>query len=357
MQRRSRLPAFFVRALMLALTLFVGVTSASADTSEAAGQTMPATAQGLPEDQASPAEAGDISKKYFSADIKQAIHKTGFVQVNGANLYYEVRGSKAAARRFPPVVLVHGLSLDNRMWDPQFEILSKLFLTYRYDMRGHGQSSPVTGPVGLHDDLLGFMDALGIEKAYLVGQSLGGNAVGELAATHPERIEKVVLIDSGINGFQYPTPNVLQRIPAYLDIYNTQGREAALSAWVQDPLFSVSYQDPEVRPALEEIVLNCSCSLFFNPQFQIRPPTFSRLGQITAPTLVLIGELDTNEFQAASDALDQHIPDSTKVVIPGAGHMANMDQPLVVTFEILKFFLGSSPGDRAAGAEVLDFEH
>jgi pimeloyl-ACP methyl ester carboxylesterase len=272
-------------------------------------------------------------------EATQTIHKSGYVQVNGGKLYYEARGSKAAAKRFPPVILVHGLSLDNRMWDRQFSVLSKFFLTYRYDMRGHGRSDPVTGPVGLHDDLVSFMDALGIDRAHLVGQSLGGNAVSEVAATHPHRVEKIVLIDSGINGFQYPTPNVLQRIPTYLDIDKQQGRPAALSAWVRDPLFSTSYQDREVRPLLERIVLGCSCSLFFNPQFQIRPPTFSRLGQIAARALVLIGERDENEFQAASAALDEHIPDSTKVVIPGAGHMANMDRPRPVTFETLRFLL------------------
>jgi pimeloyl-ACP methyl ester carboxylesterase len=285
----------------------------------------------------------------LGGERKTMIHTTGFVEVNGAQLYYEARGRKAVAERFPPVILVHGLSLDNRMWDKQFNVLSRFFLTYRYDMRGHGKSDPAAGPVGLHDDLLGFMDALDIEKAYLVGQSLGGNAVSEVAATHPERVAKVVLIDSGINGFQYPTPSVLQRIPTYLDINKTQGREAALRAWVQDPLFSVSYASPRVRPALEEIVLNCACSLFFNPQFQIRPPTFERLGQISAPTLVLIGERDQHEFQAASNTLDERIPDSIKITVPGAGHMANMDKPQRVTREMLTFLL-----DRAYVDELSD---
>jgi 3-oxoadipate enol-lactonase len=286
---------------------------------------------------AAPALAQAQPKPSTPEERNHMIHKTGFVHVNGTNLYYEVRGSTKAAKQFAPVILVHGLSLDNQIWDSQFRVLSKFFVTYRYDVRGHGQSDPATGPVGLHDDLIGFMDALGIEKAHLVGLSLGGNAVTEVAATHPERVENVVLIDSGINGFLYPTPNVLQRIPTYLDIYNTQGREAALKAWVQDPLFAVSYQNPLVQPVLEEIVLNCSCSLFFNPQFQIRPPTFSRLGQITSPTLVLIGELDEHEFQAAADALDQNIPNSVKVVVPDAGHMTNLDKPVLVTVRILEF--------------------
>ncbi|MBC7928263.1 MAG: alpha/beta hydrolase [Bryobacteraceae bacterium] len=262
--------------------------------------------------------------------------RNGFVQVNGARLYYEMGGSNVASTR-PPIILVHGRSLDRRSWDRQFKILSKFFVTYRYDLRGHGLSDPATGPIGLQDDLLGFMDALGIEKAYLVGQSLGGNIVTEVAATYPQRVQKLILIDSGINGFQYPTPNVLQRLPRYLEIFNTEGKEAALTAWVNDPVFAVTKQNPRAGAHLESIVLNCSCSLFFNPQFEIRPPTFTRLGQITAPTLVMVGEKDHQEFQAAADALQQYIPGSKKVVIPGAGHMANHDEPLEVTWEILEF--------------------
>jgi pimeloyl-ACP methyl ester carboxylesterase len=290
--------------------------------------------------------APDLAK---AAAPQRAIHETGFVRVDGADVYYEVRASRSAMRRAIPVVLVHGLSLDNRMWDRQFDVLSNFFVTYRFDMRGHGRSHPVTGPVGLHDDLVGVMDALGIERAHLVGQSLGGNAVTEVAATHPERVGRVVLIDSGINGFQYPTPNVLQRIPTYLDIDRTQGRDVALAAWLRDPLFSTSYQDPTVRPALERIISECPCSLFFNPQFQVRPPTFSRLAQVTAPTRVLIGALDEHEFQAAAEALDAGIPLSEKIVIPGAGHMANMDRPLRVTAEILRFLLGGGRSDVPVG--------
>ena len=92
-----------------------------------------------------------------------------------------------------------------------------------------------------------------------------------------------------------------------------------------------------MRQALQQIVLSCSCSLYFNPQFQIRPPTFTRLSQVVAPTLLLIGEFDTLDFQAATDALHQGIQGSTRVVVPDAGHMANMDEPVTVTRQILRF--------------------
>jgi 3-oxoadipate enol-lactonase len=279
-----------------------------------------------------------IGASAVEAHQSRAVRHSGHVDVNGSKLYYEVRGSNIASRRIP-VILVHGRSLDRTSWDRQFKILSKFFTTYRYDLRGHGLSDAATGPVALHDDLIAFMDALGIDKAYLVGQSLGGNIVTEVAASHPHRVEKLVLIDSGINGFPYPTPNVLQRLPAYLDLFNTQGRDAALRAWLNDPLFSVTKQNPRAGAQLENIVLNCSCSLVFNPQFEIRPPTYSRLSQVKAPTLVMVGEFDHREFQAAADALHQQIQGSTKVVIPGAGHMANHDEPLEVTWEILEFLL------------------
>jgi 3-oxoadipate enol-lactonase len=286
---------------------------------------------------ASPIPAAAHGSGESSMDRSNPSAQSGFVTVNGASLYYEVRGPKRAATGRLPVILVHGLSLDSRMWDQQFAALSRSFVTYRFDLRGHGRSDAVSGPVALHDDLLGFMDALGIAQAHMVGLSLGGNAVTEVAATHPERVGKLALIDSGINGFAYPTPNVLQRIPGYLAINAEQGREAALQAWVRDPLFAVSFADPDVRPTLETIVLACGCSLFFNPQFQIRPPTFERLDQIAAPTLVMVGEFDQPEFQAAADALDERIPDSTKLVIANAGHMANLDQPRATTRALLRF--------------------
>ncbi|MBM7786374.1 alpha/beta fold hydrolase [Tenggerimyces flavus] len=274
-----------------------------------------------------------------AAEAAPSIHRSGYVEVDGARLFYEVKGPRHAAHR-TPVILVHGLSLDHRMWDQQFGVLASTFLTYRFDLRGHGRSDPVTAPVGLHDNVVGFMDALGIDRAHLVGQSLGGNAVTEVAATRPERVAKLVLIDSGINGFAYPTPNVLQRIPTYLEIDKQQGRAAALRAWLRDPLFATSFGDPKVRPQLEKIIGGCDCSLFFNPAFQIRPPTFSRLGQVRAKTLVLIGTLDEPEFQAASTALDTFIPRSTRIDLPGAGHMSNMERPLPVTLATL-FFLAS----------------
>ena len=267
---------------------------------------------------------------------QELLHTKAFVDVNGARLYYEKKGQVTAARQ-PPIVLVHGLSLDSSMWDPQFEALAQRRLTYRYDLRGHGQSSPATGAVALHDDLLGFLDAMEISSAHLVGLSLGGNAVAELAAAHPERAEKIVLIDSGVNGFQYPSPNVLQRIPTYLQLHESDGRDAALQAWLRDPLFAVSFADDDVRQDLERMVLGCPCSLFFNPQFQIRPDTWSRLPTISTPTLVLVGELDTSDFQAASESLHERIPGAIKQVISGAGHMANMDAPKAVLDAIIDF--------------------
>lgn len=263
------------------------------------------------------------------------VSETSYVEVNGARLHYQ-RMTPAEPSTKAPLVLVHGLTLDMSVWDPLFEALAEHFVTYRFDMRGHGLSSAVTGPVALHEDLLGFMDTLGIAKAQLVGFSLGGNVVTELAAAHPERVETLVLIDSGINGFPYPTPNLLQRLPTYLAVYAREGRTAALEAWLKDPVFGASSQNDVVRAALERMVLSCPCSLFFEPQLLVRPDTYNRLSSITAPTLVLIGTRETEDLQAASRALQRRIVHARYRAVAGAGHMVPLEQPRAVLEAIMQ---------------------
>lgn len=226
-----------------------------------------------------------ISASAVQAQASRVVRQDGLIEVNGGRLYYEMRGAESTMLA-TPVILVHGPTLDCRSWDAQFKVLSKFFTTYRYDLRGHGLSDAVTGPVGSQEDLIGLMDALGIEKAHVIGQSLGGNIVTEVAVSHPQRAETLTLIDSGINGFTSPTPNV--------------------------PL---------------------------NSQFELCPETYSRLSLIRIPTLVLVGEFDHPEFQTAADILHQQIKGASKVVIPAAGHMSHQEEPQEVTWEILEFLL------------------
>jgi 3-oxoadipate enol-lactonase len=94
--------------------------------------------------------------------------QSGIAAVNGARLYYEVAGDG------PAVVLLHAGIADSRMWDEQFDELARRYRMIRYDARGFGRSDLPAGPFAPHDDLRGLLQILGVERAALVGLSMGG---------------------------------------------------------------------------------------------------------------------------------------------------------------------------------------
>ena len=114
-----------------------------------------------------------------------------FATINGTRLYFEIAGSGQ------PLVLIHGFTLDLRMWDDQFERLTREFQVIRYDMRGFGQSAPPTGERYAHaDDLRDLLDHLRVDKAHLVGLSKGGAIALDFTLAYPRRVNKLVLIDT-----------------------------------------------------------------------------------------------------------------------------------------------------------------
>src|SRR5260370_40511119 len=117
-----------------------------------------------------------------------------YAAVNGTHLYYRIDGAERADA--PWLVLSNSLGTDVSMWAPQIEALSAHFRLLRYDTRGHGRSDAPSGPYTIEQlsgDVVGLMDALGIERAHFCGISMGGLTGIALAARHPERVGRVVL--------------------------------------------------------------------------------------------------------------------------------------------------------------------
>ena len=94
--------------------------------------------------------------------------ETGYAEINGARLYYEVAGAGQ------PLALLHAGIADSRMWDDQFAVFAERYKVIRYDYRGFGKSSVPPGPYVFRDDLLGLLRHLGIARASLIGVSMGG---------------------------------------------------------------------------------------------------------------------------------------------------------------------------------------
>jgi pimeloyl-ACP methyl ester carboxylesterase len=127
-----------------------------------------------------------------------------FTTSNGVRLAYDEAGAKGAADSGPAVVLTHGGLGDRRMWDHQFQALAQRCRVVRYDMRGLGESDDARGEFARCEDLLGLLDALDIEQAVLVGNSIGGAYSIEAALSAPERVRGLALICSGLTEYDWP---------------------------------------------------------------------------------------------------------------------------------------------------------
>jgi pimeloyl-ACP methyl ester carboxylesterase len=136
--------------------------------------------------------------------------QTGFAELNGTRLYYEVAGSGAA------LAFVHGFSLDTRMWDDQFEAFAERYRVVRYDARGFGKSALPGSEKYMHAaDLKALLEQLGIDRASVVGLSMGGGIAIDFALTYPEATRALVLVDSTLGGFRSGEPG--GRRPAEAD--------------------------------------------------------------------------------------------------------------------------------------------
>ncbi len=122
--------------------------------------------------------------------------ETGFAEVNGVKLYYEVAGEGH------PLVLIHGGLVDRRLWDDQFDVFAQHYRVIRYDIRGFGNSDVPAGPYSNYEDLYGLLKFLGVEKAYVMGLSMGGGIAIDFTLAHPEMVAALIPVAAGVSGFQ-----------------------------------------------------------------------------------------------------------------------------------------------------------
>lgn len=249
--------------------------------------------------------------------------QTGFAEVNDTRLYYEVAGAGQ------PLVLIHGMSLDTRMWDDQFEPLAHRYRVVRYDARGFGQSALPTGETYAHtDDLKALLAYLGIAHACILGLSMGGGIAIDFALAHPEATDALIPLGSRLNGWQ---PDA--ELAAFLHAVRVRAKEASIQAarnlWLYSPVFTPALENPAVAPRLVQIIADYSGWHWVNdnPLRPLDPPAVHRLDTIRVPTCIIIGERDFSDSQAVAETLHQRIPKARKVVIPRVGHMSNMEAP------------------------------
>jgi pimeloyl-ACP methyl ester carboxylesterase len=261
--------------------------------------------------------------------------RTGYAAVNGTHLYYELAGSGR------PLVLIHGFTLDTRMWETQYAVFAQHSQALRYDLRGFGKSAvPTREPYTHPDDLRALLTFLGIEHAMIMGLSLGGGIAVDFALTYPEATDALLLVSAGLfGGYEWlqGRPSAAVRAQA-----QQAGLQAAKTFWLAHPLFAPAREKPLVAARLAEVVAAYSGWHLLNddPARATEPPAIQRLDTIRAPTLIIVGERDIRDFQRVAEVLHQGIPGAKKVPMPGVGHMANMEDPERFNEIVLAFLAG-----------------
>jgi pimeloyl-ACP methyl ester carboxylesterase len=242
--------------------------------------------------------------------------------VSEGKLYYE------AAGKGPAVVLIHGGQLDCRMWDEQWQLLADDFRAIRYDVRGFGKSPAARRPYSCTDDLSALLAHLGLERATLVGLSLGGRIAIDFALACPEQVDKLVLVGPGMSGFNW-SPEIGEGVTRIYLAARDESPEAAVELWLREAYMAPAMENPQIAPKLRQLSLDNSHAFYINHFLErpLQPPAVGRLKEIKAPTLVIVGDRDVPDIQRLVDQLAAELPDVRKEVVTSAGHIVNMEQP------------------------------
>jgi pimeloyl-ACP methyl ester carboxylesterase len=263
------------------------------------------------------------------------------LRVGGLAIAYQRTGNGS------PLVLVHGAAEDGRIWQPQLAALSDEFTVVAWDEPGAGRSSDIPPNFRLADYarcLAALVETLDLGPAHVAGLSWGGTVVLELYRRHPGLVATLILADTyaGWKG-SLPEKEVRLRVDGLR-------RMLAARAEAFDPTLPGLFAGnppPEYVPLLEEIAGDVRPqSLRVTLSLMAETDQRDLLPRVGVPTLLLWGELDVRSPLTVAYQFEQAIPDAKLVVIPGAGHVSNLERPRRFNEAVREFCLSRSVDKR-----------
>jgi 3-oxoadipate enol-lactonase len=252
-------------------------------------------------------------------------------------LYHEVEGSG------PTVVFVHEGIVDSRVWDPQWASFEE-YRRVRFDLRGFGRSPVGTPPLGYARDVIELLDTLDVSGAAFVAGSLGGRVALEVALERPDLVGALVLVGAGLQGERWGAE--VEAFGQAEDAAVQRGdldtaTELNLRMWVDGPRRTPEDVDPAVREAVR---------VMQREAFELQAPVWDeldeeplvddvagRLGEIRAPTLVLVGEEDVPDMHRIAGRLADAIPGAKSGTVPRAAHVPHLERPADFDALVLPF--------------------
>jgi len=251
-------------------------------------------------------------------------NETGFLETNGARIYYEVEGSG------DPVVLIHAGVANLRMWDDQVAALRDSYRMIRYDTRGYGRTETDAVDFSNRADIAALLDHLAEESAHVVGFSRSGSIALDFAIEYPDRVLSLVVGAGGISGYESPEglPDDTWELPDKLmDAKDWEALAEWEAAYWGDGPGQPLGRSGAARDKVHDWELeNYRAEKEEGKPIVLDPPAAGRLGELKAPLLVLLGTFDEPGTSASMRHLAESVPGARLEVFETA-HMINLEQP------------------------------
>jgi len=254
------------------------------------------------------------------------------IKANGISINYHVDGPDGA----PWLVLSNSLATNLAMWDDQARELGRAFRVLRYDQRGHGATEAPAGRYTfelLIADALALMDALAIRKAHFGGLSMGGATALGLAQKHRDRLDRAIVCDSPCQS----TPTSSQQWEERIVVAQKQGMDAlvepTLARWFPSEVMKAN---PPHLDKVRQMIRTTPVNGFIGCAAALADHNYAAaVATVTQPVLFMVGEKDA--AAPPMRKLNEALPGSRYVELPGAGHISNLDQPEAFTRAIKDF--------------------
>jgi pimeloyl-ACP methyl ester carboxylesterase len=252
-------------------------------------------------------------------------------------IYYEDEGQGS------PVLLIHGHTLDRRVWEPVMPDLRAAGLrVVRPDLRGHGRSDrPDSGYHWFHhsEDMGAVLDAAGVDRASVVGFSIGGGVAIESALSMAQRVSSLLLIAPVMPDRPFE-PLFLDNLKQVARVARSEGILAAMEGpWAASPLFAASFRKPGVREKATEIVRDFPGAEYLaTERDQVERPVSApeRLHEISVQTRVMVGEHEMQGFRDFAAEAATGIPNCRLEIVDDCGHLIPLEEPALVARRIIE---------------------
>jgi len=258
--------------------------------------------------------------------------------LNGIHISYQVEGQGE------PLVMIMGFTASRIGWIPQRRFFRKYLRIITFDNRGAGKSDKPPGPYStrmMADDTVKLMDVLGIEKAHIMGLSMGGMITQELAINYPQRVMKLVLASTYAR--QDETSGDTLEQAEFLHVAPEKKASALIGLAFNKPFYRFTFG---LLAGFQTRFIGASGRVGIAGQSEacLKHDTLDRLSSITAPTLVIVGTGDRIIKPVSSEVIARKIPNAKLVKVEGASHYFSFEMKNVFNREVLNFLKGDAPG-------------